>query len=173
MHSIKRGLLAAFSVALALSTALVADFAYATNNDQSYVEENGNAISICKGALPAYETVLRQRPLAMVNEGTIASFVNCGFRAPTNSKGQERFAVYLKNFGPNTVTVRCTGVIGVEDNAHYVARSVTLSPGQSKEVRWDKNDNGGYLIRTNSGLQCLLPANVGMTKLPQAYYIKR
>lgn len=174
MPSIKRGLMFALSLAVALNLLLVAGFAAASSNttgSHAYVEESGNAISICKGALPAYETLLRQRPLAMVNEGQFAAFVNCGFRAPTNSKGQDWFAATLKNYSTTSVTVRCTGVFGVEgNNARYVVKSVTLAPGQAKEVRWSKTDNNGQLIQTNTGLQCLLPPQVALTELPQAYY---
>ncbi len=167
LRTLGYALLAAISVACAV--ALLQNPAFATNNN-TYVEENGNAISICKGALPAYESLIRQRPLAMVNESERPAYVNCGFRAPTNAYGQKSFAVRLKNFGNSGVTVRCTGVIGVEDNASYTPRSTYLAPGQTRTVSWSKSDNNGHYIRTNTGLQCYLPPHVGMTELPQVYY---
>lgn len=47
-----------------------------------------NPAGICQGALPAFETAIRKRPLAVQNEGDSTTFVTCSFTAqggPANS----------------------------------------------------------------------------------------
>jgi hypothetical protein len=133
--------------------------------------ENGNAMNNCRGALPVHEASLRSRPLALVNESGAPAYVNCAFRAPTNSAGQEAFGAVLHNYGEATVSVNCVGVIGVDDGqATYIARTVSIGPGQRKLLNFDyQTDNESKRFQTNTGLQCLLPANVGINETPQTF----
>lgn len=167
-----------FSILLsAAALTLVSALAVAGNQqgNHTYNEMSGNAISICKGALPAYETMLRQRPLALANEGTEDTYVNCGFRSPTNSQGTEWFSVELRNLGNQEVTVSCTGVMGTEgNNAVYSTRSVNLPAGAYRSMKWTwGQDYQGEKIQTNTGFQCKLPPQVALTKLNQAYWSAR
>ncbi|MBC7991392.1 MAG: hypothetical protein H7Y19_17680 [Luteimonas sp.] len=133
--------------------------------------ENGNAMNNCRGALPVHEASLRSRPLALVNESGGPAYVNCAFRAPTNSAGQEAFGAVLHNYGDATVSVNCVGVVGVDDGqATYIPRTVSLAPGQRKLLNFDYvTDNENKRFQANTGLQCLLPANVGINETPQAF----
>jgi hypothetical protein len=70
------------------------------------------ATAICQGALPAFETHLRKRPLAVQNEGDTNAFVTCSFNNPGNNTGGSRISsvtVYLQNVS-STRTVSCTAV---------------------------------------------------------------
>jgi hypothetical protein len=107
----------------------------------------------------------------LVNESGSPAFVNCAFRAPTNSFGQEAFGAVLHNYGAVAVSVNCIGVIGVDDGeARYIPRTVSLAPGQRKLLNFDYvTDNQNKRIQANTGLQCLLPANVGINETPQTF----
>jgi hypothetical protein len=131
--------------------------------------ENGNAMNNCRGALPVHEASLRSRPL--VNESGRPAFVNCAFRAPTNSYGQESFGAMLHNYGDVAVSVNCLGVMGVDDGtATYIPRTVSLGAGQRKLLKFDYvADNDNKRIQANTGLQCLLPADVGINETPQSF----
>lgn len=157
-----------YAAALAFSLASLASPAMATD---TLVVEDGNAITLCRGARPIYETQLRSRPLAIVNESEQPSFVNCGWRAPTNSYGQEWVAVVLTNVDGPTRTVNCTGVFGTEDDgADYVTKSISVPEGGLATIQWKyQQDNGGDRWKTNSAVQCLLPTGMGIARTPQAY----
>ena len=151
-----------------LLLALATSPAFATDALQM---ENGNAMNNCRGALPVHESSLRSRPLALVNESDTAAFVNCAFRAPTNSSGQEAFGAVLHNYGDAAVSVNCVGVIGVDDGAAtYIPRTLSIGAGQRKLLNFDYvTDNESKRFQTNTGLQCLLPANVGINETPQTF----
>ena len=156
---------------LILTLALASLTAHATDTTQV---ENGNAVNTCKAPFQIYEAGMRQRPLAIVNEGTGTNFINCAFRATTNSYGQNEFAVKLRNYNAGPVAVRCTGVFGVEDGTdNQYSVKLTAIPGNgSALVIWTKADYRGARWQTNSSLQCLLPPGVGMTELPQSFQAK-
>lgn len=151
-----------------LLLALATSPAFATDVLQ---KENGNAMNNCRGALPVHEASLRSRPLALVNESGSPAYVNCAFRAPTNSAGQEAFGAVLHNYGDATVSVNCVGVVGVDDGqATYILRTVSLDAGQRKLLNFDYvTDNESKRFQTNTGLQCLLPSNVGINETPQTF----
>jgi hypothetical protein len=138
----------------------------------TYHEEDGNAITQCRGAFVGpYEDGLRSRPLAIVNEGDAATFINCGWRAPTNSYGQEWVAIVLTNVNGPGRYVQCQGVFGKEDTgANYIARGVYVPAGGHGTVKWHyQQDNGGARWATNASAQCLLPPGMGIARTPQGY----
>lgn len=143
--------------------------------------EDGNAITNCKGPLPFYDTVLRQRPLAIVNESTRPVFVNCSYRAPVNSYGQNMFGVMLHNYSNEPVNVHCTFIIGVDDgNATYHPVDTAVGPGQRILAAYSTGDTGGVRWgnshandkRENSSVQCNLPPSVGINETPQSFQQK-
>jgi hypothetical protein len=72
-----------------------------------------HATAICQGALPAFETLVRKRPLAMQNEGDANAFVTCSFNNPGTNAGGSRISsitVYLQNAAAGTRTISCTAV---------------------------------------------------------------
>lgn len=158
----------AFTLATLALSACVAAPAYATDVLQ---QENGNAVNTCTPALTQYDTALRRRPRAIVNEGSGISFVNCAFRAPTNSFGQEDFAVKLRNYNNTAVTVVCTGIIGVEDDVtNYIVKNIVVPANGAALAKWTyQADNNNARIQTNTGLQCALKPLTGMTELPQTF----
>lgn len=127
---------------------------------------SANAVGPCEVALPNYESQVRQRPTAIVNESDATVFVNCSFEAD-NEAGRTFFAATLHNYsGPNKL-VRCTGVFGVDDGyTVYEAKNVMLAPGARSTVTWQVPQE---LSKTNTSLQCTLPPGVGFNELNQGH----
>jgi hypothetical protein len=132
------------------------------------------ATAICQGALPAFETGLRKRPLAMQNEGGTNAFVTCSFNNPGNNTGGSRISgltIYLQNVSAAR-TVSCTAVNAVAGasaaDALYVTRSVDVprDGDASTALQFLPGDfpGGGFLLPGDSvNLSCNLPPGVGIT----------
>lgn len=143
------------------------------------LQEAGNAITQCRGALPAYETLLRSRPLAVINESTRSSFVNCGWSnlSYSGNKKTVAFGVVLENQNTAVTAVQCVAVIGQgsPSSARYLSRTVYVpaatSPAEAGRltVYWTGDQNSGQPYRENVSLQCLLPPRVGINEVLQKY----
>lgn len=114
------------AVAFAAIVALMPQHASATR-----VVAQGTAI--CQGALPAFETQIRKRPLALQNEGDASAFVTCSFNNPGINSGGTRISsitVYLQNAAAGSRTVSCTAVNtgpGADTGAAlYATRSIQV-----------------------------------------------
>ena len=124
--------------------------------------ESGNAVNTCRAAMTFRDIGVRSRPLALVNEGTAGTYINCAFRADVKD-GVIEFGGMLQNYGQQAVTVACTGVIGADDgDASYLVKSIDLPAGTRRYIKW--RDSDGF--EGNVGFQCYLPASVGLNELP-------
>lgn len=166
---------------LALSVLPMAN-ASATGQQQ---KDNRNAINTCTVPFDngVYNAV-RKRPMAIVNEGTIPAFVNCGFSQITNSYGTEEFSVWLTSYRNTPVQIFCTGTVGVDRKPNqriYIVKSATLPANGSVNIKWTyQADNGGKRwndnkdsnqVDQNLGFQCVLPVNTGVGDMPTTYRI--
>ena len=124
----------------------------------------------CQGALPAFETAIRKRPLAVQNEGTIASFVTCSFEFDAYEALDSSALMLDTYFVNNTdadVTVACTAVTGwAGGDNEYVAQSVTIPAGGTFEdgnLFWFAEDfaEGGMGTGLVS-ISCRLPQGAGV-----------
>lgn len=124
----------------------------------------------CQGALPAFETAIRKRPLAVQNEGSIPSFVTCSFgfdayEAIDNSA--LLLDTYFVNNTAGDVTVSCTAVTGYAggDN-EYVAGSITIPSGGTFEdanLFWFADDfEGGGMGTGLVSISCRIPPGAGV-----------
>lgn len=129
-----------------------------------------NAGAACLPALPRYDTNVRKRPLAVMNEGTVPSFVTCNYIVNENAAdhfgGVEYFQITAKNQSNVTAVVQCMGVVGVDDgNARYYPQSVTLLPGDRKRMTWTAIAYGfpnGWEDPVQ--MSCLLPVLTGLNE---------
>jgi hypothetical protein len=93
------------------------------------------ASAVCQGALPAFETQIRKRPLAVQNEGTAAAFVTCSLNNAGSSSGTSRITqatVYLVNNNTGSRTLSCTGVSAAaspDPEPLYAVKSVQVPGG--------------------------------------------
>jgi len=134
----------------------------------------GHATLFCQGALPAFETAIRKRPLAVQNEGTSTAFVTCSFL----SQGEPSFSfynfatayVYVSSTSGSDIVVNCTGVAGTTtQNSEYVVRSATApANGNQIAIFWIATDFAGSPDRFPSGLfsvSCQLPPGAAINYL--------
>ena len=122
----------------------------------------------CQGALPAFETAIRKRPLAIQNEGTATSFITCAFEFDTgNAIDNSALLVdtYFTNNNTVATSLTCTAVTGWQggDN-EYVSLTEEIAPGeQSLDMVWYAADFvGGGLATGLVSISCNLAPGVGV-----------
>ena len=157
-------LLTAATVLLAAGTGAFSANASAVTSQR---EKMANATAICQPALPAFEGVIRKRPLGVQNEGSTGSFVTCSFVSDSGfggNAGTEGFALWFTNNSTASVTVSCTGVIGKRSSATYLVKSITLNAGASNSISWQAADNGGVNFTASDPLNasCQLQPGIGI-----------
>ena len=164
MLTIHRGLLP--SLALTLAVGLLPLDAAAVTRDRDVIQ---SATGVCQAALPAYEGLIRKRPLAVQNEGSAGAFVTCSMAGTAlgidGTRSISSLYLYLDNNSANFVTVTCTLVDGLSGTTNvYLPKAIVL-PANSKfsYLRWNVTDNDGnrYLYSTNTS--CNLPAGTGIS----------
>jgi len=131
-------------------------------------EVGGNAVSSCQGNLPASETTLRKRPLAVQNEGTTSAFITCSFSTQYDSEDIREiggFGVFLNNKSATPKTVACTGVAGFDSGATnvFVNKSVVIAAAGEGEIFFTAVDNGGEGYYPLVNVSCSVPAGAGIT----------
>ena len=116
-----------------LATAFIAGLLGVAPQPASATRVVAQATAICQGALPAFETQIRKRPMALQNEGSSNSFVTCSFNNPGPNSGTSRISsvtVYLQNMSSGSRTVSCTAVstgAGADtDDALYSVKSIQV-----------------------------------------------
>src|SRR5688500_5965365 len=133
--------------------ALVSFAAAATEN--RFIETNGNAAGPCEVALPQFEPLVRQRPLAIVNESDSTVFISCAFEAPTNSHGRVYFAAIAKNYSLQYKYLTCTGIVGSDNGgAEYEVKTIAINPGGRAQVTWEVPEEAK---QSNTSFQCAVP----------------
>lgn len=124
-----------------------------------------NAAGACQGALPVYATLLRNRPLAISNEGHSSSYVTCSpmtldFYGTTNNFN----GLVVANTTAADIDLSCTLVAGNIDfePATYYPKTLTVPTGGAISVFfWDPvADNGGVNFANTSNYSCLLPPGI-------------
>ena len=122
---------------------------------------------VCQPALPAFDGLIRKRPLAMQNEGTSNAFITCAFGGAFNGiPSQKTVTVGFTNITSGAITVNCT-LVDAQDgvvNPEYFPRSISV-PASGAPVTlliWSANaDNGGVRF-TYPAVSCLLPPGIGV-----------
>lgn len=127
-----------------------------------------NPAARCQGALPVFETAIRKRPLAIVNEGTSNSFVSCGFEydvVDAEDNAPDLLDTYFSNRSAAPITVSCTAVTGFDTgiNEFVSLTTDTIAPGAQGNLFWEAADfpNDGLLSGLIS-ISCDLPAGAAI-----------
>lgn len=161
---IRFGLLAA-----ALTSAVSANAASQLRNQYYQAAFN------CHGALPAFEGMLRTRPLAVANEGNATAYVTCGLTMEMAGEvgvqaGSQAVYVLLTNRSATPATVGCTLVEGYGGTRTASRpKTIQIQPGAYAELAWMHYENGGQHFRWPS-LSCALPAGVEINGTTQQFY---
>lgn len=134
-----------------------------------------NAAGNCQGALPAGPgAVLRARPLAVQNEGTITAAATCSF--PYNDTAGEEpnmVGVRLINNATGSNTISCTLVSGTAtSSAVYLTKSATLTGGTQSSIIWNASElPGAPTLIDAPNFSCSLPPSTGINYI--YYYYDR
>jgi len=123
--------------------------------------ESGNAVNNCRAAMTFRDIGVRSRPLALVNEGDVGTYINCAYRVNVKD-GSYRFGAVLQNYGQSNTTVNCTGVHGVDDGGgEYWTKSLDVPAGTRRYIEWRRD--AGW--ESNVGFQCYLPPDTGLNEI--------
>jgi hypothetical protein len=126
-----------------------------------------NAPAMCHPALLRFDSDVRKRPLAVVNEGSSSAFVTCSLQIDmANAHGLETAYAVLQNYTGQAQVVRCTGVYGADNGEQvYVARTITIQAGQRRMLELKAEDFGLSGLHNRVGISCLLPVMVGVNEV--------
>lgn len=149
---------------------LVALIAAALPSPDAQAVESANATAFCQGALPAFDTEIRKRPLAVRNEGTADAFVSCSI--PSNYAGANTgIHVYLVNRNAETATVNCTFVDGIvsefggSNYPAYYPQAIALLAGAGEVLSWLASDFDLPAFSSIANVSCALPPGTEITLL--------
>lgn len=149
---------------LAIATVAVSGPATAATR---VVNNVSNAAGICQSALPAFDGLIRKRPLAIQNEGTSNAFVTCAFTQTVSDLTAINASIYAKSNDNAAHTVTCTGVAGFAGSttqASVKTRTVPADGGQVS-ISWSPSDFTGSTTNLPSYLfsvSCMLPPGSGL-----------
>ncbi|MBB6599243.1 hypothetical protein [Luteimonas sp. MC1825] len=151
----------------ALTLAVAATYSVPATAQTSHANASQPAAR-CQGALPAFETAIRKRPLAIQNEGNASSYITCGFEFDAGA-AIDNSAILLDTYFTNTTTapvsLTCTAVTGWQTGANeFVSRTEVIAPGaQSEDMFWYADDFvGGGMASGLVAISCNLPVGVGI-----------
>lgn len=150
-------------LALAIGTMLMPASADAAVSARVF---RSNPAGLCQGALPAFETAIRKRPLAVQNEGASSSFVTCSFTSQGSTSlsatNPTSVLVYFNTISGTDTEISCTGVTGyVSGTNEFVVKSATApASGSQTSMTWNAADFAGAPANIPSGMfsiSCNLP----------------
>lgn len=107
----------------------------AASGDASAEITRQNATGICQGALPAFDTQIRKRPLAVRNEGSQTAFVSCSL-AGTDGEVHRSVELVFTNATAAEAQINCTIVSGrtVGPAPQYYPQSVSVPAGTVRGI---------------------------------------
>lgn len=123
----------------------------------------GTATNTCQASLPAFEGLIRKRPLSLQNEGTATAFVTCALAAG----GRSLFSsLYANSIDGQPHIITCTGIAGyLTGDPKYVTKSViALANGEQVEIPLSPEDFGlvNDLGSTYISYSCAIPPGTGV-----------
>lgn len=125
----------------------------------------GNSTAFCQAALPVFDTYLRKRPLAVVNEGSTTTYVTCSYPVGSTAYQISIVYAYFANHSGITKDVNCTLVDGKDNGVvtYYPKTTRSYDDGHKWAVGWNMNaDNGGIGFGSTLSISCALPAAIGL-----------
>jgi hypothetical protein len=150
---------------VALTATVLAGYALLAPTQAQAYGVQGNATAFCQAALPVFDTNLRKRPLAVVNEGSTDTYVTCSY--PVDNYAYEVYDVdvYISNHTGITKDVNCTLIDGYDNgDVTFIAKTTrSYDDGDYHDAYWNVyNDNDGVGFGTTVSVSCALPAGIGL-----------
>ena len=129
-----------------------------------------NAAGRCQSALPVFEQHLRNRPLAVQNDGGGTAFVTCSYLSDQANDEVVSFGVYARATGGAAITLTCTAVVGYDSptpEAAYVTKTLDLeASGVQDAIYWYGSDFGGTIpTGLPVSLSCSLPPGAALNDM--------
>ena len=127
------------------------------------------AVSACQAALPAFDGMIRKRPLAVQNEGSSTAFVSCGLEGVFNAEPHNAYvSIGLVNVGTSDVTIHCTLVDAGNafTNPVYLPAFRTVLPGMNSAIFWHAE---GYAF-IYPAISCSLPPGAGIRYVGRRFH---
>lgn len=163
---------------MATVLALFTSHGLAAHAADKQMEMAANAAANCQGALPAFETAIRKRPLAVQNEGSSPAFVTCSFVNEYDTADQRQisyFGAYFTNTGNAATNVTCTGTAGYQtmSGVTYISKSVQVPANASSQAPmfFMPADNGGNGYYPLVSISCNIPPGVGINDTYVSYAV--
>lgn len=155
-----------FATAFLLTLAALASLPALAEPPQ-YRHWSVNAPALCHPAFLRYDSDVRKRPLAVVNEGNAPAFVTCSLPIDmANTNGIEVAYIVLHNQANAPATVSCTGVYGSDNGQQdYVTTSVEVGAGQRRRLELVAENFGRVDLRNRIGFSCRLPVMTGVNEI--------
>jgi len=127
------------SCVVVVATAFTAGDAVAVDRSLRF---QSNAAGVCQAALPAFEGLIRKRPMAVQNEGASTAFVTC---SPVTLQGLPTggsHLVWLVNNTAVAVTITCTGVVGGQNGVAVLSlpKTTVVPPNSNGVLIWGAAD---------------------------------
>lgn len=150
-----------------LTIAVASTYSISANAVVTEHSNGSNPVARCQGALPAFETQIRKRPLAVQNEGTGPAFITCSFEVDVaNAIGNAPILLdtYFSNNTAAPINLTCTAVSGFQGGTNeFVPQTIQLAPGNEQgNLFWVDTDFEGGLGSGVISISCNLPPGVGV-----------
>lgn len=147
---------------LPIAALVVAAAAFMAPTDARAQEFQQNASGTCQGALPVYDTNLRNRPMGIINVGITGAYVSCSVYSEY-AQDHTIAAVQIANPTGADVDVSCTIVTGRSsfDHTFYPLTQTFVAGSNGFMVQFldPLVDLGTDLINAS----CLLPPGVELS----------
>ncbi|MEP6634165.1 MAG: hypothetical protein ABJA62_08135 [Luteimonas sp.] len=160
-------------LAAALGSAFAPNEAQAVSRQRLFIQ---NAIGPCQPSLAAFENQIRNRPLALQNEGTSPVFISCSFTGTDRAaNGFDVIVLIFDNNTSSTVNVTCSLVTGLSKfgTQQALPKTIVMQPnsgGFQNQMFWTPGDNGGQPFDNFSlNADCTLPAGTGISQTVTRY----
>jgi hypothetical protein len=149
-----------------LTIAVASTYSISANAVETDHANGSNPAARCQGALPAFETQIRKRPLAVQNEGTANSFITCSFEADVgNATGNAPVLLdtYFSNNTAASINLTCTAVTGFQGGTNeFVSKTVTMPAGGDGNLFWADTDFDDGFASGLVSISCNIPRGAGI-----------
>jgi hypothetical protein len=116
----------------------------------------GHAAAFCQASLPAFEGLVRKRPLAVQNEGASTAYITCSFPMDQGATVLEGMIMMFVNNTSGNLPITCTMVTGSETLVTYLPATKVAAPGYTSQPWYP--GNGNMMVSFN----CALPPGTGI-----------
>lgn len=121
---------------------------------------HANPAGACQAALPAFEGLIRKRPLATQNEGTSSAYVSCAMHS---AGGVTDVLLYVAGMDATPRMVSCTAVAGFNTGSvQYLTKTTTVTNAAQSVLQWSNTEFPQTDLGSRFSVSCLLSPGTGV-----------